>query len=237
MTHFELPPLPYDMNALEPLISSETLSTHYLKHHQGYVSKLNELLPESGFENKSLEEIVRQASGPLFNNAGQHWNHSFYWQCMMPHGSQKPGIRLGEAMDRSFGSFEKWTELFKKTAAEHFGSGWAWLASDNNGKLSVIATHDADSPLRRGLTPLLTVDVWEHAYYIDYRNDRKSYLKKFLELVNWDFAEAMFDRRSENPNLVLDTRGGEMPDPDHKLVEKASDAANVFKKEAKKKAG
>jgi len=186
MTQFQLPKLNYDLNALEPELSAETLNYHYNWHHKTYVEKLNQLLPGSGFENQTLDEIVKSATGPLFNNAAQHWNHSFYWRCMKPKAAGKPGVKIGNTLDREFGSFDEFKAKFQKIATEHFGSGWAWLLADSNGKLSVMATHDADNPLHQGKIPLLACDLWEHAYYIDYRSARPDYLKNFWNITNWD---------------------------------------------------
>jgi|GEM_PF-264737 len=223
MTQFQLPKLNYDLNALEPELSAETLNYHYNWHHKTYVEKLNQLLPGSGFENQTLDEIVKSATGPLFNNAAQHWNHSFYWRCMKPKAAGKPGVKIGNTLDREFGSFDEFKAKFQKIATEHFGSGWAWLLADSNGKLSVMATHDADNPLHQGKIPLLACDLWEHAYYIDYRSARPDYLKNFWNITNWDFVEQGYSRIGENN--ILDAQGDEMPDP----AEKASDAAAVFK--------
>lgn len=185
---FELPDLPYALNALEPYISEETLKYHYGKHHAGYVKKLNKQLEGSGFENNSLEEIITRADpGGLFNNAAQIWNHTFYWHSMSPAKSE-PGGELLQAINDSFGSVDKFREKFDEIALGTFGSGWAWLVRNGEGALKVVSTRDADTPLRTGEQPLLTCDVWEHAYYIDYRNDRGKYVENFWQLINWDFA-------------------------------------------------
>lgn len=186
---FELPPLPYDKNALAPHISAETLEYHHGKHHQAYVTNLNKLLEGKPEANKKLEEVIMGAGeGPVFNNAAQVWNHTFYWHCMKPNGGGQPTGDLADAIKRDFGSFEKFSEEFANAAATQFGSGWAWLALQN-GKLTVTKTGNADLPMKHGQKALLTIDVWEHAYYIDYRNLRPKYIDTFLKhLVNWDFV-------------------------------------------------
>ncbi|UZR30562.1 superoxide dismutase [Fe] [Methylococcus mesophilus] len=192
MTH-ELPALPYARNALEPHISAETLEFHYGKHHQTYVTNLNNLIPGTEYENLSLEEIVRKApAGGVFNNAAQIWNHTFYWNSLSPNGGGEPTGALAEAIVKSFGSFEKFKEEFTKCAVTTFGSGWAWLVKNADGSLALVSTGNAGCPLTSGQTPLLTCDVWEHAYYIDYRNARPKYVEAFWSLVNWEFAAANF---------------------------------------------
>jgi len=187
---FTLPPLPYDKNALAPHTSAETLEYHHGKHHQAYVTNLNKLIEGKPEESKSLEDIIRSSEGPLFNNSAQVWNHTFFWQCMKPSGGGKPTGDLAAAIDRDFGSYEKFVEQFSNAAATQFGSGWAWLVLDK-GKLAITKTANADLPLKHGQTALLTLDVWEHAYYIDYRNQRPKFIETFLNhLVNWDFATA-----------------------------------------------
>lgn len=189
---FELPELPYAKDALAPHISEETLEFHYGKHHQTYVTNLNNLVPGTELEGLSLEEIVTKSSGGVFNNAAQIWNHTFYWNSLAPNGGGKPSGNLASAIDATFGSFEAFKEEFTKCAVTTFGSGWAWLVKDADGNLSLVSTSNAGCPLTEGLTPLLTCDVWEHAYYIDYRNARPKYLEAFWALVNWDFAAANF---------------------------------------------
>ncbi len=185
---FSLPPLPYDKNALAPHISAETLEYHHGKHHNAYVVKLNELLAGKPEADKSLEEVILSSEGPVFNNAAQVWNHTFYWSCMKPAGGGKPSGDLAQAIDRDFGSLEKFAEQFTQAGITQFGSGWAWLVSDK-GKLSVTKTGNADLPMKHGQKAILTMDVWEHAYYIDYRNARPKYIETFLaSLVNWDFV-------------------------------------------------
>lgn len=185
---FTLPQLPYAMDALAPHISKETLEYHYGKHHQAYVNNLNKLIPGTEFESMSLEEIMMKAKGGVFNNAAQVWNHTFYWHCLSPNGGGEPKGKLAEAINKSFGSFDAFKEQFTQTAATTFGSGWAWLVQDASGALKIISTSNAGTPMTEGLTALLTCDVWEHAYYIDYRNVRPDYIKAFWSLVHWDFA-------------------------------------------------
>jgi Fe-Mn family superoxide dismutase len=185
----QLPELPYPRDALAPLISKETLDFHYGKHHAAYVANLNKLIPGTDFEDMTLEEIVKQAKpGPIFNNAAQVWNHTFYWNCLSPKGGGEPGGDLAEAIEKDFGSVAKFREAFTKAATTLFGSGWAWLVREPGGKLAVVATSNAGNPMTEGKTPLLTCDVWEHAYYIDYRNRRPDYVEAFWKLVNWKFA-------------------------------------------------
>jgi len=188
MAH-ELPELPYPKDALEPHISQETLELHYAKHHQGYVNTLNKLIAGTEFDDMPLSEIVRRASGPVFNNAAQAWNHTFYWSCMSPEGGGDPPSRLRDALDSTFGSVASFREAFSEAATELFGSGWVWLVKAKDGSLAILETKDADNPLRTGQTALLTCDVWEHAYYVDYRNKRGSYVEAFWNLVNWRFVE------------------------------------------------
>ncbi len=186
---FELPPLPYDKNALAPHISAETLEYHHGKHHQAYVTNLNKLLDGKPEASKSLEDIIKSSDGPVFNNAAQVWNHTFYWHCMKPQGGGQAHGELADAIKRDFGSLEKFAEEFSTAAATQFGSGWAWLVLGADKKLAVTKTGNADLPMKHGQKALLTIDVWEHAYYIDYRNARPKYIETFLKsLVNWDFA-------------------------------------------------
>jgi Fe-Mn family superoxide dismutase len=188
---FELPNLPYAMDALAPHISRETLEFHHGKHHATYVTNLNNLIKGTKFENSSLEEIIKNAGpGGLFNNAAQHFNHSFYWTSLKPRGGGQPGGQLGDAIKKTFGDFEAFKKKFTDTAVTHFGSGWAWLVKNSDGSIVVEATHDADTPIPHGKKPLLTCDVWEHAYYIDYRNARAKYVEAFWNIVNWEFAES-----------------------------------------------
>ena len=184
----ELPPLPFDKKDLEPYISAETLEYHYGKHHQAYVTNLNKQIEGTEFAHASLEEIIKQASGGIFNNAAQTWNHSFYWHSISPNGAKEPQDRLGHAINKAFGSFEAFKQEFATRAAGNFGSGWTWLVQRADGELAIVNTSNADTPITGSDTPLLTCDVWEHAYYIDYRNARPKYLEAFWNLVNWDFA-------------------------------------------------
>ncbi|MDX1455585.1 MAG: Fe-Mn family superoxide dismutase [Gammaproteobacteria bacterium] len=189
----ELPELPYAKDALAPHISAETLEFHHGKHHNAYVTKLNDMIPGTEFEDMSLEDIIKKAEGGLFNQAAQVWNHTFYWNSLSPNGGGKPEGDLAKAIDDSFGSFDKFKEQFIAGCMGNFGSGWGWLVKQADGKLAIVQTDDADTPIRSGdVTPLLTCDVWEHAYYIDYRNARPKYLDAFFELVNWEFAAKNF---------------------------------------------
>jgi len=190
---FELPALPYAKDALAPHISAETIEYHYGKHHQTYVTNLNNLIVGSDFEGLTLEEIIKKSSGGVFNNAAQVWNHTFYWNSLSPNGGGGPTGGLANAIDRTFGSFEQFKEEFTKTAVTTFGSGWAWLVKKPNGVLELVSTSNAATPLTAGQTPLLTCDVWEHAYYIDFRNLRPKYLEAFWALVNWEFASANYE--------------------------------------------
>ncbi len=191
---FDLPPLPYEMDALEPHISRETLEYHYGKHHQTYVTNLNNLLVGSDLEKKTLEEVIKTSSGGIFNNAAQVWNHSFYWNCLSPKGGGEPTGKLLTAINQSFGDFKSFKEQFTKAAVTTFGSGWAWLVKSPQGGLEIISTSNALTPLTSTNTALLTCDVWEHAYYIDYRNARPKYLEAFWNLVNWEFVANNFSR-------------------------------------------
>ena len=189
---FELPSLPYAKSALAPHISEETLEFHHGKHHKTYVDNLNNLVPGTEYEGKSLEEIIKVSSGGIFNNAAQIWNHTFYWHCLSPNGGGEPTGELADAINKSFGSFENFREEFTKTSVTTFGSGWGWLVKTSEGKLELASTIGAGNPMTEGKTPLLTCDVWEHAYYVDYRNARPAYLKAFWELVNWDYVAEQF---------------------------------------------
>lgn len=187
----ELPPLPYAMDALQPHISQETLEFHYGKHHQAYVNNLNGMIDGTEWENSSLEEIIENApAGPVFNNAAQIWNHAFYWNSMSPNGGGEPSGAVADAVNKAFGSFEEFKKQFSARAAGNFGSGWTWLVKNADGSVAIENTSNAGSPLTNGQTPLLTCDVWEHAYYIDYRNARPAYVEAWWSLVNWDFANA-----------------------------------------------
>jgi Fe-Mn family superoxide dismutase len=185
----ELLPLPYELNGLAPHISAESLQYHYGRHHRGYVENLNRLIEGTEYGSQELEDIVRRSSGAIFNNAAQVWNHSFYWNSMSPRGGGEPQGRLAAAIVRSFGSLAQLKQAFAHSAATLFGSGWTWLVQRRDGSLAVLNTGNADTPLSGDDRPLLVADVWEHAYYIDYRNARASYLEGFWQLVHWEFAE------------------------------------------------
>ncbi len=190
---FELPPLPYAKDALAPHISEETLEYHYGKHHKTYVDKLNGLVPGTEFEGKALEEIVKTSTGGVFNNAAQVWNHTFFWHCLSPNGGGEPNGAIGEAIASAFGSFEKFKEEFTTSAVNNFGSSWTWLVKKSDGSLAIVNTSNAGTPLTEAsVVPLLTADMWEHAYYIDYRNVRPNYMNAFWNLVNWDFVNKNF---------------------------------------------
>jgi Fe-Mn family superoxide dismutase len=189
----ELPTLPYEQDALEPHISAETLSFHYGKHHNTYVVKLNGLIGGTEFENKNLEEIIKTSSAGIFNNAAQIWNHTFYWNSLAPNAGGEPTGDLLSAIISNFGSFAEFKAKFTDSAINNFGSSWTWLVKNTDGSLAIVNTSNAATPLTdEGVTPLLTVDLWEHAYYIDYRNVRPDYLNGFWALANWDFAQANF---------------------------------------------
>lgn len=194
MRKFKLMPLPYDHSALQPVISARTLELHHGKHHKAYVDKLNKLIEGTPYENLLLEEIIRKSAGDesakkIFNNAGQVWNHDFFWLSMKPGGGGQPDQALRARIENDFTSLDQFDALFVKTAVEHFGSGWVWLSAATDGGLKVTATHDAASPLLDGLRPLLCCDLWEHAYYLDYQNDREGFVHDFLgRIANWSFA-------------------------------------------------
>jgi superoxide dismutase, Fe-Mn family len=187
-----LPPLPYAMDALQPHISKETLEYHYGKHHQAYVTNLNKLIPGTEFENMSLEDIIRKAQGGIFNNAAQVWNHTFFWNSMSPQGGGKPRAQMAKAIDAKFGSFDAFKDKFSAAAVGQFGSGWAWLVKKSDGSVDIETTSNAGTPLTGANKPLLTCDVWEHAYYIDYRNRRPDFVAAYWNVVNWDYAEKNF---------------------------------------------
>ena len=190
---FELPPLPYEKSALAPHISEETLEYHYGKHHKTYVDKLNGLVPGTEFEGKSLEDVVKSSSGGIFNNSAQIWNHTFYWHCLSPNGGGEASGAIASAIETAFGSFDKFKEAFTTSAINNFGSSWTWLVKKSDGSLEIVNTSNAATPLTdTSVTPLLTVDLWEHAYYIDHRNARPSYMNAFWSLVNWDFVNENF---------------------------------------------
>jgi len=188
----QLPALPYALDALQPHISKETLEFHYGKHHQAYVTNLNNLVKGTEFENLPLEDVIRKSSGGMFNNAAQIWNHTFYWHSLSPKGGGKPTGELAKAIDAKFGSFDEFKKQFSAAAVGTFGSGWAWLVKNSDGTVAIESTSNAATPLTTDRKPLLTCDVWEHAYYIDYRNRRPDYVAAFWSLVNWEFAAKNF---------------------------------------------
>ncbi|HWA12899.1 MAG TPA: Fe-Mn family superoxide dismutase [Burkholderiales bacterium] len=188
----QLPPLPYAPDALQPHISKETIEFHYGKHHQAYVTNLNNLVKGTEFENLALEDIIRKSAGGIFNNAAQIWNHTFYWHCLSPKGGGTATGPLGDAIAKKFGGFDAFKEAFTKSAVGNFGSGWTWLVKKADGSVDIVNTSNAATPLTGADKPLLTCDVWEHAYYIDYRNKRPDYVGAFWNLVNWEFAGKNF---------------------------------------------
>jgi superoxide dismutase, Fe-Mn family len=190
--HHQLPPLPYALDALEPHMSAETLEFHHGKHHKAYIEKLNELVAGTRYEQMTLEEIIRESQDAVFNNAAQAWNHTFFWNCLSPEAARKPAGPLAQAIDDSFGSFDAFKDEFTSAATQLFGSGWAWLVRDATGGLSIETGSNADTPIARNNQPLLTCDVWEHAYYIDYRNARPDFLKAYWKIVDWEFADSNF---------------------------------------------
>lgn len=187
-----LPPLPYPMDALQPHISRETLEYHYGKHHQAYVTNLNNLIKGTDFENASLEDIIKKSSGGVFNNSAQVWNHTFFWNCMKPNGGGAPSGTVADAINAKWGSFDKFKEEFNKSAISNFGSGWTWLVKKADGSVDIVNTSNAGTPLTSADKALLTCDVWEHAYYIDYRNARAKFVEAFWNLANWDFVAKNF---------------------------------------------
>jgi len=191
--HFDLPPLPYAEDALAPVISAETLALHHGKHHRKYVDTMNQLLERQPLQGaKTLEDVVRASSGKLFNNAAQAWNHDFYWKSLSPRAG-KPSAAMRRELEKDFGTYEKFVDELSAAAVGQFGSGWAWLVN-KDGKLQVMATANAETPMKDGIQCLLTVDVWEHAYYVDYRNQRERYVSAVIDLLNWEFAEANLNR-------------------------------------------
>ena len=190
---FNLPPLPYEINALEPHISSETLEFHYGKHHQTYVNNLNGLVEGTDNASKSLEEIIMSSDGGLFNNAAQVWNHTFYWNCMGPNGGGNPTRSAADAINQAFGSFDNFKDQFSKSAATNFGSGWTWLVKNSSGAVEIQNTSNAGCPMTSGNKAVLTIDVWEHAYYVDKRNARPAYIESWWNLVNWDYVNSQLE--------------------------------------------
>ena len=192
---FELTPLPYAEDALAPHLSAETLSLHHGKHHKSYVEKLRDAIADTPDADRTLDELVMSLDGSAFDNAAQIWNHEFLWRSMSPEGGGEPGGELAKAITRDVGGFDEFKQTFTRCATSHFGSGWAWLAVGADGRLRIFSTADADTPVRNFQVPLLTLDMWEHAYYVDYRNDKDAYVKTFLdELVNWEFARENYER-------------------------------------------
>jgi len=189
---FELPALPYAKDALTPHISEETLDYHYGKHHNAYVVNLNNLVDDTDMAKMSLEDIIIQSDGGIFNNAAQVWNHTFYWNCLSPSGGGKASGTIAEAINAAFGSFEVFKSAFSEACVTNFGSGWTWLVKNSSGELEIVKTSNAGCPLTENYTPLLTCDVWEHAYYIDYRNARPAYVDAFWNLVNWEYVNSNF---------------------------------------------
>ncbi len=189
---FKQPNLPYDLKALAPFVSEEQMDYHYNKHHASYVTNLNKLVTGKPEAEKSLEDIIKSSSGGVFNNAAQTWNHTFFWNCMSTSGGGSPTGNLKAAIEKDFGSLKAFKEKFSNASATLFGSGWAWLAKDASGTLEIMPLSNADTPLRHNKTPILTLDVWEHAYYIDYRNRRPNFIEGFWDVINWDFISASF---------------------------------------------
>lgn len=191
---FHLPKLPYSTDALAPIMSAETFSFHYEKHHKAYVDKMNTLLADNpALKEAPLEKIVRESKGGLFNNAAQAWNHTFFWHCLAPAKGQKPSGKLEAAINQAFGSFDAFYAKFSESAVSNFGSGWTWLVKNKDGKVAIVNTSNAETPITGDAIPLFVVDVWEHAYYVDYRNARPKFLENFQKIINWDFAAARFD--------------------------------------------
>jgi Fe-Mn family superoxide dismutase len=191
MVH-ELPALPYAKDALAPVISAETIEYHYGKHHQTYVTNLNNLIPGTEFESMSLEDIIMKASGGVYNNAAQVWNHTFYWNCLSPNGGGEPSGALAAAINAKFGSFDEFKKQFSQSAATNFGSGWTWLVKNADGSVEIMNTSNAGTPMTSGKQALLTVDVWEHAYYVDYRNARPKYLEEIWKIIDWAAVNANY---------------------------------------------
>lgn len=206
---FKLPTLPYPKDGLEPYISEKTLSYHYGKHHKAYVDNLNKFLAEdenAKLKGKNIEDIIAMVEGKIFNNAAQAYNHTFYWFCMRPNSEKKenrPSGRVLEVLEEEFGSFEAFREQFTELAKAHFGSGWAWLLKTKDGEIKLSGMHDADTPIMNGEVPLLALDIWEHAYYLDYQNSRPDYIEAFWQVVNWDFVAEQLERNEQPKGLML----------------------------------
>lgn len=192
---FKQPQLPYDLKALAPFVSEEQMDYHYNKHHAAYFKNLNRLVEGKAEESQDLDTVVKTSSGGVFNNAAQAWNHTFFWECMSPNGGGTPKGDLLEAIDKDFGGLDAFMKKFSESATTLFGSGWAWLASDASGNLEIMPLSNADTPLRHNKTPILTLDVWEHAYYIDYRNERPRFIEQFKDVIHWDFVEKNYISR------------------------------------------
>lgn len=190
--YYSLPPLPYAKDALEPTMSPKTLDVHYGKHHEGYVDKLNKLIAGTEFESQPIESVIRKASGPLYNNAAQAWNHTFFWNCLTPSSSEPKSGNLLKAIEAAFGSLTEFKTQFSKTGEDLFGSGYVWLVKNKKDELEIKSGSNAYNPMTEGLTPLFTVDVWEHAYYLDHLNLRKDYLQNIWKIANWDFVQARY---------------------------------------------
>ncbi len=222
---YEIPPLPYRKNALAPHIGAETVELHYEKHHKGYLDKLNKLVRGKPEGERSLEQLICTTSGEVFNNAAQVWNHNFYWMSLQPGGGGEPTGELANRIDESFGSFTGFREQFAAAAIKEFGSGWAWLVKGVSGRMHVCSSDDAENPLQRDLVPLLTLDVWEHAYYLDYRNERKRYVENFLDhLLNWDFVATNLTLAPE-ADEGLDIQGEGNPEADARYRKAATNFA------------
>lgn len=191
---FTQPELPFKLDAFKPFLSEEQMNFHYNKHHAAYFKNLNGLVEGKPEATMTLEDLIQKASGPMFNNAAQAWNHTFFWNCMSPSGGGKPSGKLAAAIDRDFGNLDAFRQAFSDAAVKLFGSGWAWLALDPSGKLEVMPGSNADNPLKHGKKPILTVDVWEHAYYVDYRNDRARFVAGFWDVIHWKEATALFEK-------------------------------------------
>ncbi len=190
--NFELPKLSYAADALQPYLSKQTIEFHYGKHHQAYVNNLNNLVPGTRFENATLEQIIGEADGAIFNNGAQVWNHTFYFESFSPSGKREPSGRIADAINASFGSFSSFREQFAKSAVTLFGSGWAWLVKKADGSLEIVQEPNAGNPLRKGLVPILTCDVWEHAYYLDYQNKRPDYVQAYWNILDWEIIASRF---------------------------------------------
>lgn len=202
----KLPELPFSKEDLAPHISAETMEYHYGKHHKAYVTKLNELIKGTEFEEMELKDIIRESDGPIFNNAAQTWNHTFFWNCLTPRGMEKPTGKVQEMINKKWFNFENFQKEFSQRAASNFGSGWTWLILDANGDLDILNTSNAENPMRNGGIALLTLDIWEHAYYIDYRNARPDFIKAFWNIANWDFVNQNLETAL---NSILTLRGQE----------------------------